>query len=211
MKTRCLPEAKPRLQRQSLRTLRHMVVYICSSSRDTHRGSQITHTEVASPSGLKDAWEWWRTCPPQLPAANAWHQRTLPHRQLSLLCLDHTAWNLGVTDFGGWRYFPEGLATNTSFAAPNCTGGGFLLCSPSPSPQWGSGQARWAYWTRKGEAQPSKCSARVCEEVGKKSFAGSKNTGRTHSKKTSLWQRCPELRPPFPAIRQPPLINIQSK
>ena len=33
--------------------IRHMVVHNCFSSRDTHRGSQITYTEVAFPSGLK--------------------------------------------------------------------------------------------------------------------------------------------------------------
>ena len=33
--------------------VRHMVVHNCFSSQDTHRGSQITNTEVAFPSGLK--------------------------------------------------------------------------------------------------------------------------------------------------------------
>ena len=176
--------------------VRHMVVHNCFSSRDTHRGSQITYTEVAFPSGLKGDWEWWRMCPPQLPEANAWHQKTLPHRQLSLLCLDHTAWNLGVTNFGGWRYFPEGLAASTSFAAHNCTGGGFLLCSPSPSPQWGSGHTG-----REKEklSQASTLHGSV-KRLGMKSLAGSKNTGRTHSKRPHPGSGVQSSDPPFPAI-----------
>lgn len=31
------------------------------------------------------------------PAPKTWHQRTLRNCQLSLLCLDHTAWSPGVT------------------------------------------------------------------------------------------------------------------
>ena len=141
--------------------VRHMVVHNCFSSRDTHRGSQITNTEVAFPSGLKGDWEWWRMCPPQLPEANAWHQRTLPHRQLSVVLGPHRL-EPGSHELWRLKIFPWRLGSQ------------HLICSSQL--YWGrvspllaltfSPVREWAHWTRKGKAQPSKYSARFCEEVG---------------------------------------------
>lgn len=109
------------------------------------------HTkEVTFPSGLKADWV---SVTSTTPAPKTWHQRTLRNHPLSLLCLDHTAWNLGVTNFGDWRYFPEGLAAKTSFTAP-VLGEDWFFAHFHLLPSEGVGRPHWHMGWEMESAQP---------------------------------------------------------